>query len=89
MYLERKSGPEGLMLGEIPKPSPKAGEVLIKVHATAVMPTEFTWFPTFSLPSGEPRSFPIVLSHELSGKIEALGTDVNSIKVGDESLRRQ
>jgi len=69
MYLEKMAGPEGLVLGEIPKPNPKAGEVLIKVHATAVMPSEFTWFPTFKLPSGEPREFPIVLSHEVSGKV--------------------
>ncbi len=84
MYLEKKAGPEGLVLGEIPKPSPKAGEVLIKVHATAVMPSEFTWFPTFKLPSGEPREFPIVLSHEVSGEVEALGAGVNTVRIGDE-----
>jgi NADPH:quinone reductase-like Zn-dependent oxidoreductase len=84
MYLERNTGPEGLVQGDIPKPSPKAGEVLVKVHATAVMPSEFTWFPTFSLPSGEPRPFPIVLSHELSGEVEALGAGVNGFKVGEE-----
>jgi NADPH:quinone reductase-like Zn-dependent oxidoreductase len=84
MYLEKKAGPEGLVLGEMPKPNPKAGEVLIKVHATAVMPSEFTWFPTFKLPSGEPREFPIVLSHEVSGKVEALGAGVNTVKIGDE-----
>ena len=48
------------------------------------MPTELQWFPTFNLPSGEPRSFPIVLGHELSGKVETLGTGVNNFKVGDE-----
>jgi NADPH:quinone reductase-like Zn-dependent oxidoreductase len=83
MYLEKKAGPEGLVLGEIPKPSPTAGEVLIKIHATAVMPSEFTWFTTFRLPSGEPRPFPVVLSHEFSGTVEALGADVNTLKIGD------
>jgi NADPH:quinone reductase-like Zn-dependent oxidoreductase len=84
VYLERKSGPEGLVLGEIPRPSPDAGEVLIKVYATTVMPSEFSWFPTFQLPSGAPRPFPVVLSHELAGEIEALGAGVNTFKVGDE-----
>ena len=84
MYLEKKTGPEGLVQGDIPNPSPKAGEVLVKVHATAVMPSEFTWFPTFSLPSGEPRPFPIVLSHELSGEVKALGAGVTAFKLGDE-----
>jgi hypothetical protein len=70
MYLERRTGPEGLTLGEIPKPSPKEGEVLVKVQATSVMPTEFGWYPTFNTIAGEPRPFPIVLSHELSGEVE-------------------
>ena len=83
-YLGKKTGPEGLILGEIPNPTPKAGEVLVKVHATTVMPTELQWFPTFNLASGEPRPFPIVLGHELSGKVEALGVGVTNLKVGDE-----
>jgi NADPH:quinone reductase-like Zn-dependent oxidoreductase len=84
VYLERKSGPEGLVSGEIPQPSSEAGEVLIKVHATAVKPAEFDWFPTFHLSSGAPRPFPIVLSHEMAGEVEALGAGVNTLKVGNE-----
>lgn len=83
IFLEKKAGPEDLILGEIPKPSPKAGEVLVKVHATTVMPTELQWFPTFNLPSGQPRPFPIVLGHELSGTVETLGTGVTNFNVGD------
>lgn len=84
MYLKSKTGPEGLTLGEIPKPSPKEGEVLIKVHATSVMPTEFSWYPTFNTIAGEPRPFPIVLSHELCGKVESVGANVKSLNIGDE-----
>ncbi len=83
MYLERRTGPEGLILGEIPKPSPKAGEVLVKVHATSVMPTEFSWYPTFNTTAGEPRPFPIVLSHEMSGEVESIGANVSGVKIGD------
>ncbi len=83
VYLEKKGGPESLTVGDIPQPRPGANEALIKVHATAVMPTEFTWFPTFALPSGAPRAFPIVLSHEFSGVIEAVGPAVTTVKTGD------
>jgi NADPH:quinone reductase-like Zn-dependent oxidoreductase len=82
MYLENKAGGESLVSGEIPRPSPKAGEVLVRVHATAVTPTELQWFPTFNNQSGEPRPFPIVLSHEFSGTVELLGPDVNDVELG-------
>ncbi len=82
MYLENKAGAESLVLGQIPRPSPKAGQVLVKVHATGVTPTELQWFPTFNMQSGEPRPFPIVLSHEFSGTVESLGPEVNDVEVG-------
>src|SRR5258708_4250609 len=84
IYLKSKNSAEGLVAGEIPRPEPKAGEALVKVHATAVTPTELQWFPTFNTQSGEPRPFPIVLSHEFSGVVESLGTNVNSFKIGEE-----
>jgi NADPH:quinone reductase-like Zn-dependent oxidoreductase len=71
-YLTGNTGPEGLVFGELPPPMPGAGELLIKVHATAITPTELQWFPTFKTRSGEPRPFPIVLSHEFSGLVAAL-----------------
>jgi NADPH:quinone reductase-like Zn-dependent oxidoreductase len=83
IYLDRKAGAESLVTGEISLPSPKIDEVLVKVHATAVTPTELQWFPTFNQSTGEPRPFPIVLSHEFSGVIESLGTNVHDWKIGD------
>jgi len=83
IYLEKKAGAESLVSGEIPRPSPKTDEALIKVCATAVTPTELQWMPTFSQPSGEPRPFPIVLSHEFSGIVESVGPNVTNVRVGD------
>ncbi|HEX5397904.1 MAG TPA: NADP-dependent oxidoreductase [Verrucomicrobiae bacterium] len=83
IYLESKAGSESLKSGEIPRPAPEAGQLLIKVHATAVMPTELLWYPTFNKPSGEPRPFPIVLSHEFSGVVESLGANVGDFQIGD------
>jgi NADPH:quinone reductase-like Zn-dependent oxidoreductase len=84
VYLEKKGGAESLVAGEVPRPTPKPDEVLVKVHATAVMPTELHWLPTFNQPSGQPRPFPIVLSHEFSGVVEAAGNNVTGIDVGAE-----
>jgi NADPH:quinone reductase-like Zn-dependent oxidoreductase len=84
VYLETKGGPEALVMGELPPPVPKDGEVLVKVCATAVTPTEFGWFPTFNLPSGEPRPFPIVLSHEFSGVVKSVGPNVQWLVPGEE-----
>jgi NADPH:quinone reductase-like Zn-dependent oxidoreductase len=84
VYLERKGGPEFLVAGEIPRPSPQAGEVLIRVHATSVMPTELQWDPTFNQRSGQPRPFPIVLSHEFSGVVESVGPGVAGVGAGEE-----
>src|SRR5262245_58760397 len=84
IYLESQAGVEGLVAGEIPRPQPKAGEVLVKVLATSVTPSELEWFTTFSLPFGEPRPFPIVLSHEFSGVVESVGRRVTGFDPGDE-----
>jgi NADPH:quinone reductase-like Zn-dependent oxidoreductase len=84
IYLEKKARADALVAGEIPRPEPKSGEVLIQIHATAVTPTELDWAPTFSQPSGEPRAFPIVLSHEFSGVVEAVGANVKGTSVGAE-----
>src|SRR5262245_38800034 len=84
IYLESQAGVEGLVAGEIPRPQPKAGEVLVKVLATSVTPSELEWFSTFTLPFGEPRPFPIVLSHEFSGTVAAVGSKVTGFSVGDE-----
>jgi len=83
VYLKQKSGPDGLLFGEVPAPVPAAGELLIQVHATGVMPTELSWFPTFFQKSGQPRPFPIILSHEFSGTVAALGAGARGFKVGD------
>jgi len=83
VYLNQKAGPDSLVWGDLPRPAPGGGEVLVRVKATAVTPTEFQWYPTFNLSTGEPRPFPVVLSHEFSGVVEALGPGVGDFKVGD------
>jgi len=82
IYLSKKGGAESLISGEIQRPNPNAGQVLVKVHATAMMPTEFQWTPTFQTQSGALWSFPIVLAHEFSGVVEDTGPNVGGLPIG-------
>ncbi len=84
VFLNKVAGLEALGYGEMPRPQPAAGQVLIKVFATAIIPTEIQWEPTWKQRDGRPRPFPLVLSHEFSGTIEALGPEVTGFKPGEE-----
>jgi NADPH:quinone reductase-like Zn-dependent oxidoreductase len=81
--LPAPGGPETLVYEDVPDPHPQAGEVLVRVHATAITHTEFAWQPTFQTRKGEPRPYPIILGHEFSGIIAALGPEVADFSVGD------
>lgn len=47
VFLRKVAGLETLGYGETPKPQPAAEQVLVKVFATAIMPAEFQWEPTW------------------------------------------
>ena len=64
--LHTRGGPEALVYEEAPQPHLQAGEVLVRVHAAAVTPTELLWLPAWTTRTGEDRPFPIILGHEFS-----------------------
>jgi NADPH:quinone reductase-like Zn-dependent oxidoreductase len=66
-----------------PAPRPGEGEVLVRVHAAGVIPTELSWVPTWTMRTGEPRPLPVIPGHEFSGEIAALGAGVKDVGVGD------
>ena len=85
--------PDVLELEDIPKPSPSADQVLIKVHAATVgtwdcesrsftFPLWF-WLP-LRLAMGVRKPRWPVLGQELAGEIEAVGKDVKGFKNGDQ-----
>lgn len=81
--LNQVGGPESLRCEDAPKPTPNDNQVLVRVHATAITPTEFAWYPTFHTPDGGPRPFPIILGHEFSGVVDAIGPACMGVQVGD------
>jgi NADPH:quinone reductase-like Zn-dependent oxidoreductase len=72
-----------LVVAIAPVPEPGGGEVLIRVHAAGVTPTELLWFPTTHKPDGTKRTGAI-LGHEFSGVVESVGADVDPNQVGRE-----
>ncbi len=73
-------GPEVLREIELPRPEPGPAEVLVRVHAAGVNPTDWKHRATGGL-LGEP---PFVLGWDVSGVVEAVGLGVTLHKPGDE-----
>ena len=86
-------GPEVLQLKEVQKPTPKANEILIKVHATTVTAGDFrmrsfTVPPMFWIPAritlGLTKPKQPIYGMELAGEVESVGKGVSKFKVGDQ-----
>jgi L-iditol 2-dehydrogenase len=70
--------PGDIQVVEVPRPTPKAGEVVIQVKACGVCGTEHTLFT-----GGYYANYPVVLGHEFSGEVVEVGPGVQSLTVGD------
>ena len=68
-----------LTLMELPKPVPTANEILLEVSACGVCHTELDEIEGRTPP---PR-LPVVLGHQVVGRIEAVGSQVRNLKIGD------
>ncbi len=68
---------------QLPQPSPRQGEILVRVHAAGVTPTELLWYPTTHTKDGDSRAG-AVPSHEFSGEIAELGDGVTGFSIGQE-----
>jgi len=67
-----------LELVDMPTPQPKAKEILVKVSACGVCPTELDEIEGRLQPN-----LPIVLGHEIVGRVEKRGDGANRFKIGD------
>jgi len=68
---------------KVPQPQPRRGELLVRVYAAGVTPTELLWYPTTHNKNGEKRSR-AVPGHEFSGVLAAVGEDTVGFDIGQE-----
>ncbi len=79
-YIEQPGPPEVIQVGDLPRPEPGPGQVLVKVGATALNPIDLY------LRSGliaMPMSFPYVIGCDLAGAVEQVGPGTSRFRVGD------
>ena len=75
--LDRNKTP--LILDDIPEPLPREDEVLVKVSACGVCHTDLDEIEGRTPPS----KFPMILGHQVVGRVEKRGRAVSRLKVGD------
>jgi NADPH2:quinone reductase len=79
-YIEQTGPPEVIQVGELPRPEPGPGQVLVRVHAAALNPIDLY------IRSGlvaMPLSFPYVIACDFAGTVEQVGPRCTGISVGD------
>ncbi len=77
-----KPGIDGLVFEDMPDPTPAIGDVLVKVHACGITPTELDW-PLWTDRLGHKRDY-IIPAHEFSGVVAAVGFGAPEVAIGDE-----
>jgi NADPH:quinone reductase-like Zn-dependent oxidoreductase len=77
------TGAPVLTAAGLPRPEPGEGEVLIRVRAAGVTPTELHWYPTTQRADGTPRKG-AVPGHEFSGTVAGLGKGAAGFELGQE-----
>jgi len=88
IYFDHYGPPEVLSLREVPTPTPRAGEVLVKVRASSVNAADWHVMradpPVARLMLGLFRPRVNGLGLDVAGSVEAAGPGVSDFKVGDE-----
>jgi NADPH:quinone reductase-like Zn-dependent oxidoreductase len=75
-------GPPNVIINDdLPRPTPAAGQLLVRVKAAGVGPWDAL---VREGKSGLHQPLPLILGSELSGIVEAIGADVSGFKAGDE-----
>jgi NADPH:quinone reductase-like Zn-dependent oxidoreductase len=78
-----RGGPEFLKYEDAPIPRLAPGDVLLRVHATGITPTELGRDETYKNPDGSDR-LPSIPGHEVSGVVQSLSPGVTDFREGQE-----
>ncbi|RDI39186.1 zinc-binding dehydrogenase [Falsibacillus pallidus] len=79
LLLEDKGKVNEMKVGEIEKPTPGKGEILVKIKATALNPVDYK-----TGNGGNPNwTYPHVLGLDSAGIVEEVGEGVTNVKAGD------
>lgn len=82
VQLHGYGGPDVLVYEDAPRPEPKPGEILVRVHAAGVNPVD--WKIRAGLLQGVYQfPFPLILGFDVAGTVEQLGKGVSTVQVGD------
>ena len=79
-YYEVTGSPDVIRFRDLPTPTPKPGEVLVRVTAASVNPID-TYIRSGAV--NMPRPTPTIPGCDLAGVVEAVGPNVKRFKVGD------
>jgi NADPH:quinone reductase-like Zn-dependent oxidoreductase len=80
--LHEPTGVDGLRYEDAPDPAPALGDVLVKVRACGITPTELDW-PIWKDRAGHKRDA-LIPAQEFSGVVAAVGFGTAGVAVGDE-----
>ncbi len=84
---DRYGGPEQLRVENVPVPTPRTGEVLVQVVATAVNLSDWEGLrgsPAYARLGGLTRPRRRTLGSDIAGRVAALGPGSTRFRVGDE-----
>jgi len=79
-YIEQTGPPEVIKVGELPRPVPGPGQVVVRVHAAALNPVDLY------IRSGlvaMPLAFPYIVACDVAGTVEEVGPSCKHFQVGD------
>ncbi len=79
-YIEQTGPPDVIQVGDLPRPKPGPGQVLIHVRASSLNPIDLY------LRSGMiamPMAFPYVIGCDFAGTVEELGPGASRFRIGD------
>ena len=76
-------GPKDIRLAEKPAPNPEAGQVLVEIKFTGICGSDLHYFNHGFCGRFVPKR-PFALGHEFSGIVREVGSNVQSLSIGDE-----